>query len=150
VDPVSVDVHDRSNASGARMVYLRIEDHASPPYPDGTSTTLPDLAQSTEPDVVTSPLRADGLGPCTGIMWMLQPPPTGYTAAQPVDPAGFAVTVYLQDPVSRRWGRAGQVTAAYGVWYRTFDCNGGPLYWLIEGWADPPSLSTLLLFVVEI
>jgi hypothetical protein len=82
-------------------------------------------SSTTDPDIVTSPLRADGLAPCTGLMFMIG---VGDTPFTPVNPAGFVVTVWIRNPITRTWGDSTPIQVPVNRWVKTFDFNGGDLY----------------------
>lgn len=142
---MSVSV-DQQRTSAARCAHVVVGD-----LPNGDLYHPHTLAptKDTIPDLVTSPLRADGLAPCSGLMICLTYA-ADVSAAPPVpaDPVvGFTVTVWIRDPVVRTWGRTAAFTTPGGEWFSTRDFNGGDLFFQITGAAGQGSL---FVHVVEL
>jgi hypothetical protein len=134
---------EQQRASAGRVFKVLTATHANPPtdptWVPAVGLTPASTTPATTPDVTTSPLRADGSAPCSGLMFMLKNPSIGvFYGALPEAPEGFIVTVYVRNPVTDQWGSTGEIQIPYDEWWRTFDFNGGDLYFQIGGVAVPP------------
>jgi hypothetical protein len=145
---------EKQHTSAARPVLIVFHSHADPPNddtPDGGGD--PDDSSSpppTDPDISTSPMRADGLAEATGFAFMLQSGPSSDTlAAPPSAPAGYVVKVWIRDPVTRRWGLALSTQIPLRKWFSTHDYNGGDLYFQITGSTDDTN-SRAVVHLVEL
>jgi hypothetical protein len=116
---MSTDSFDQQRTSAGRVTRIQSAFHHDPPAAD------------TEPDVVTSPVRADGLLPTTGIMVCLKLP-TLAPAAAPATTDGFDVTIWIRNPATLQWGDTVTFQTPGDQWLRTFDFNGGDLYFQID------------------
>jgi hypothetical protein len=128
----------RSSAGRTERIHILENDavpqasqHLNPPVnPPGTG-----LAPMTDPDMATSPMRADGLAPTTGLAIAIHKPLAavhGTTGLEPTTAAGFTLTVWVRDPVTRWWAKTTPFSIPYGQWFRTFDLNGGDLYFQFD------------------
>jgi len=133
---------DQQHSSAGRAIGIRVSgntapaptlDHAKPPT--DLSVSSDGGAGATEPDIVTSPLRADGQAPCTGFMLMLKSVGglvLGFPALVPATAAGFTMTIWVRNPVTRQWGKTASFSILYDTWMRSFDFNGGDLYFQVD------------------
>jgi hypothetical protein len=138
---------EKQHTSTARPVLIIFHTHANPPADD-----TPDGGEdpSTEPDISTSPLRADGLDVAKGFAFMITSGPTSNTlAAPPAAPAGYTVKVWIREPVTRRWGLALSDSVPLRKWVSTHLFNGGDLYFQISGSTDDAN-SRAVFHVMEI
>jgi hypothetical protein len=121
---------EQQHISAGRAIRLKIDEHQSSP-------DEPLAGDLTQPDLTTSPLRADGQAPAMGFMFMFKQPqetaaPVNFTPAVATVPAtGFTVNVWVRNPTTGRWGSSAQFSVPYDAWFSTFDTNGGDLYWQI-------------------
>lgn len=108
---------DEEITSAARLVRVQTATHLVAPV-DGT----------TVPDVVTSPVNVAG-APTSGLQLMIKAPTFGTAAT--FTGAGFTVTVYVRNPVTKQWGSTAAFTMAFGEWWATGDFEGGELFFLL-------------------
>jgi hypothetical protein len=140
---------EHGHTSAGRILRFNMSDHQLPPVnPVVASTAGPVIsALPTRPDIVTSPLRADGQTPTTGLMFMLTAlvGAGSESSAEPTDPDGFIVTVWVRNPVNAQWGDTQAIQVPFGEWVRTFDFNGGDLYFQFAGFDDASNFLDLHL-----
>jgi hypothetical protein len=147
-------IEEQQHTSAGRTIRLDVDPHAVAPVdPIVLGTAGPVIQAGTPPDFVTSPMRADGLTPTSGVMFTLKSPANGIPgqpAAEAIDPAGFLVTVWVRDSVTRNWAATSQIQVPYDEWVSSFDFNGGDLYFQLGG-VDNTGVGAIIdIIVVEL
>jgi hypothetical protein len=143
---------EHQHTSAGRVIRLNMGLHEFAPVDPIVATTGGPVvsASPTEPDIVTSPLRADGLVPTSGVMFLFKELVGAGSdgSAEPNDPSGFLVTVWVRNPVNSQWGNTDPLRVPFNQWIRTFDFNGGDIYFQITDFDDADNF--LDVHVVEL
>lgn len=145
---------EQSRAAAGRVVRLFSFPAGSTtiyPLPSGSFNHANAPTTTVSPDIATSPLRADGQGPCNGWMWMVTPKTAGTgPAAQPLAPAtAYGITPWVRNPITKQWGKTTRTVADFFQWYRTFGCNGGELWFQFDT-VDPDVSGAADIHIVEL
>jgi hypothetical protein len=125
---VTAFVDDQRQSAGHVQRLLVTNALSSPP-----NVHVDEPRSYTDPDVVTSPLRADGQAPATGLSFMFTSDGVSDdTAGLEATTAGFTVTVWIRNPITGHWGKTAPISLRLNEWAVTFDTNGGDLYFQFD------------------